>query len=102
MNKVWIYLAAFILPLILLADEYPINRDIDIQHYSFGISLSDSSDVIYGDALITVLFKKSGVQRFRLDFANQTAARDGKGMKVEVVTLNNIPEIYALTGCTVY
>ena len=94
MNKVWIYLAAFILPLILLADEYPINRDIDIQHYSFGISLSDSSDVIYGDALITVLFKKSGVQRFRLDFANQTAARDGKGMKVEVVTLNNIPVKY--------
>lgn len=94
LNKVWVFLAVFISPLNLLADEYPVNKNIDIQHYSFGISLSDSSDVIYGDALITVLFKKSGVQGFRLDFANQTAARDGKGMMVEVVTLNNIPVKY--------
>lgn len=88
------FLYAFVLPFISIADEYPINRNIDIQHYSFDIQLSDSSDIIYGDAQVTILFKTSGVKSFRLDFANATIERNGKGMIVEQISLFDHPLIY--------
>ena len=84
----------FLLPLIGWADTYPVNKNIDIQHYSFKISLSDSADVIYGDAQITVLFKKAGMQNFRLDLINKTADRQGKGMVIDDIKVGNEPVSY--------
>lgn len=84
----------FLLPLIGWADTYPVNKNIDIQHYSFKISLSDSADVIYGNAQITVLFKKAGMQNFRLDLINKTADRQGKGMVIDAIKVGNEPVSY--------
>jgi aminopeptidase N len=84
----------FLLPLFGWADTYPVNKNIDIQHYSFKISLSDSADVIYGDAQITVLFKKAGMQNFRLDLINKTADRQGKGMLIDAIKVGNEPVSY--------
>ena len=90
------FLAAtfFLSPLFCWADTYPVNKNIDIQHYSFKISLSDSADVIYGDAQITVLFKKAGMQNFRLDLINKTADRQGKGMVIDAIKVGNVPVSY--------
>ena len=86
--------ALLLLPLFVWADTYPVNKDIDIQHYRFEISLSDSADVIYGNAQITVLFKKAGMQHFRLDLINKTAERQGKGMVIDAVKVADVPVNY--------
>jgi aminopeptidase N len=84
----------FLAPLLGWADTYPVNKNLDIIHYSFKISLSDSADVIYGDAQITVLFKKAGMQNFRLDLINKTADRQGKGMVIDAIKIANAPVAY--------
>ena len=91
-----IFLAAalFILPLFGWADTYPVNKNIDIQHYAFEISLSDSTDEISGKAQITVLFKTAGLQSFRLDLINKSAEKLGNGMVVEAVMMGNEPVHY--------
>lgn len=86
------YIAIFILiivPFLAAADGYPINKNIDIKHYSFTLNLSDSTNEIIGNTLISLQFKKAGVQSFRLDLVNQSSERQGKGMKIDAVLLNN-------------
>ena len=78
-----------LLPMLGWADTYPVNKNIDIQHYKFALSLSDSADVIYGNAQITILFKKAGMQNFRLDLINKTAARKEKGMVIDAINVDN-------------
>lgn len=87
-------IALFLLPAFVWADTYPVNKNIDIKHYSFEISLSDSADVIYGNAQITVLFKKQGVKDFRLDLINKTVERQGKGMVIDAIKIANMPVTY--------
>lgn len=82
---VWRLLLASLLPVIAKADLYPINKQIDIQHYVFALQLSDSTDMIIGKASVTVLLKQGGIKELRLDFINQTVARKQKGMLVENV-----------------
>ncbi len=84
----------FVLPVMVWADTYPVNKNIDIQHYQFALSLSDSADVIYGNAQITILFKKAGMQNFRLDLINKTAERKDKGMVIDAINVNNKPVAY--------
>ncbi|MDX1636912.1 MAG: M1 family metallopeptidase [Balneolaceae bacterium] len=69
----------------LFADDYPRNHGIDIQHYTFSLALSDTSDTIVGETTVTVSFKKNGIQQFRLDLINSSKARDGRGMVVRSV-----------------
>jgi aminopeptidase N len=73
------------------ADNYPRNYAIDIQHYSFALTLSDNSDEIIGETTIQVLFKTGDSKRLRLDFINRTPDRGGKGMIVEAVIYENNP-----------
>ncbi len=84
----------FFLPLFSWADTYPVNKNIDIQHYKFELHLSDSADVIYGTAQITILFKKAWMQNFRLDLINKTTARKDKGMVIDAIKVDNIPVNY--------
>jgi aminopeptidase N len=84
----------FLLPFFVWADTYPVNKNIDIKHYKFTIGLSDSADVIYGNTQITILFKKAGMQNFRLDFINKTADRKDKGMVIDAIKVDNIPVNY--------
>ena len=79
----------FVIPLISKADTYPINKNIDIKHYVFKLSLSDADNEITGTTLVTVNFKEAGMQNFRLDFINKTSARKDKGMVVDAVSVNN-------------
>lgn len=89
MQKNIVILFFAIIPFLASADGYPINQNIDVKHYAFTLNLSDSSNEIIGNTLITLQFKKAGVQSFRLDLVNQTAERQGKGMKIDAVLLNN-------------
>ena len=71
------------------ADDYPVNRNIDIKHYAFEINLSDSNDEIRGIATITIDFKEVGVRNFRLDFVNQKADKENKGMTIDAITVGD-------------
>ncbi len=85
----------FLFPVISKADNYPINKKIDIKHYSFALTLSDSNDEIIGSTIITINFKQAGVQNFRLDLINQSIERKGKGMLVDGVYLDKNPISYS-------
>jgi aminopeptidase N len=78
-------------PLISLADDYPINKNIDIKHYSFELVLSDLTDEIYGKAKITVQFKNQGTQSFRLDLINKSIEKQGKGMLIDSIKIGDLP-----------
>jgi len=91
MKRLFILLTAcslFLFPILSKADTYPINKKIDIKHYSFALTLSDSNDEIIGSTNITIQFKQAGVQNFRLDLINQSIERKGKGMLVDGVYLD--------------
>lgn len=83
-----IYLFLFF-PFIAKADQYPINKNIDVKHYAFELTLSDSTDQIIGTTQLKVQFKKAGIQQFRLDLVNQTDKRHGKGMKVDAIMIGS-------------
>ena len=83
-------LCIIVYPVVVSADDYPVNKNIDIKHYSFELSLSDNTDEIFGNAKIYLLFKKSGLKTFRLDLINKTLERKGKGMQIDSVTLGNV------------
>ncbi len=76
------------------ADTYPINKNLDVIHYVFNLSLSDADNEITGTTLVTVSFKEAGMKNFRLDFINKTTARKDKGMMVDAVSINNTAEGY--------
>jgi aminopeptidase N len=82
--------ALFLLPTITKADSYPINKNIDVKHYAFELSLSDNNDEIIGTTNITINFKQAGIQNFRLDLINKTLERKDKGMVVDAVSIDNI------------
>jgi aminopeptidase N len=66
-----------------LADNYPRQPAIDIQHYIFRVTLTDDKDEIGGETTVRVRFLKDGVSSFWLDLAS---AANGKGMTVSEVT----------------
>src|SRR5579859_4394762 len=90
-------LIALVLPVFFCAlaratDPYPKNESIDITHYHFYLEVNDSTDVIYGEASVTVSFKKK-LSFFELDLAAKNDS--GKGMEVIQVTLNDTKLIYS-------
>jgi aminopeptidase N len=87
-----------IVPFFLWADTYPVNKNIDIKHYRFQLNLSDTADVIYGTAQITILFKKQGLQNFRLDLTNKTELRQGKGMVIDAIKIADVPVVFTHTN----
>lgn len=92
MNKLTKYFFNIILstlPLFAWADQYPINKNIDIKHYSFQLRLTDSNDEIIGITQVTVNFKQAGMQNFRLDLINKSSEKKDKGMVVEGVSISN-------------
>lgn len=80
-------LAAFALPP-SVRDTYPKNPGIDALNYAFRIEVTDSSDALRGELTMDVRFVSADVRAVRLDLANASAAREGKGMKVSAVLLN--------------
>ncbi|RYY84460.1 MAG: M1 family peptidase [Chitinophagaceae bacterium] len=64
----------FLLPLAARA------QDIDVQHYVFNLQLSDSTDRIYGDALLDIRFPGAN-KSFTIDLVGKKG--NGKGMTVQ-------------------
>jgi aminopeptidase N len=77
-------LAALVLCVpVLLADSYPRQPGVDVQHYVFRVTLSDDTDEIAGETTVTLRFVTGGLTEFHLDLAS---AANGKGMAVAEVT----------------
>lgn len=70
---------------VMAKDPYPKNENIDVKHYRFQLELNDSTDVIAGEATVTILFKKP-ISSFDLDLYGVNSG--GKGMKVKSITSN--------------
>ena len=75
---------ASLLSKVLVADTYPKDTRIDILHYTYKIRLSDTTDRIYGEAIIEARYLAEGVTTLRLDLTNAT--KDSRGMTVHSVT----------------
>jgi len=64
-------------------DTYQRQPGVDVQHYRFALTLTDSNSEIRGEATVTIRFTKAGLGEFFLDLASSA---DGKGMTVTGVT----------------
>lgn len=72
----------------VLADEYPVDKRIDIKKYQFNITVSDRSNEIAVTSFVTVYFIQSGVKQIRLDLTNKPINGDGRGMMVDSVSIS--------------
>jgi aminopeptidase N len=74
----------FLLPLLaavtLLADSYPRQPGLDVEHYVFRVTLADNTDQISGETTVAVRFVRTGVTQVALDL--------GQPMTVSTVTLD--------------
>ncbi len=66
-------------------DNYPRNHNIDIQHYTFNLVLSDSNNTIKGNAVIKIKFLTNGIDKFDLDLVNKNSSSSNSGMTVSEV-----------------
>jgi aminopeptidase N len=71
-----------------LRDTYPRQPGVDLEHYRFALTLTDSSDAIRGEATVSVRFTKNGIREFFLDLATPNGA---KGMTVTAVSSDSTP-----------
>ena len=55
-----------------LADTYPRQPAIDVQHYTFRIAIDETGDEIRGRATVDVRFVQAGVTTIALDLASPT------------------------------
>ncbi|MBS1603928.1 MAG: hypothetical protein JST42_14775, partial [Bacteroidetes bacterium] len=70
--------------LTLAVNAQPYNNTIDVQHYDFTLDLNDSSNLIRGQATVTVLFRSDAAAGFQLDLTRKNET--GKGMVVKRIT----------------
>ncbi|WP_242527904.1 M1 family metallopeptidase [Allomuricauda sp. CAU 1633] len=71
-------------------DQYPKNENVDVQHYVFGLSLTDASNEIQGETQVTVTFKEKAVP-----FALDLIAKSGEfGMEVTEVMEDSLQANY--------
>ena len=78
-----------------IADNYPRQPGIDVQHYIFRVTLNDDNDEIAGETTAALKFVRDGVTEVALDL---TSASEGKGMTVTEVTSGNAALKYAHDG----
>jgi aminopeptidase N len=71
--------------------HYQRQPGIDVQHYAFGVTLSDSTDEIAGETTVTIRFTQDGLAQFFLDLASPGS---GTGMTVTAVSSGGTPLRY--------
>jgi len=81
-----------------VADTYPRQPGLDIQHYVFRITLSDATDEIAGEATVDVRFVRDGVTSLELDLVSAAGRADGGGMRVTGVTAGGEPTAFVHEG----
>jgi len=69
-------------------DKYPVNGNIDVIQYEFTIYLSDSYNLIRGEATLSIMHL-GNTDRIILDLVDLKS--DGKGMIVEEIKVDNKP-----------
>lgn len=74
------------------ADTYPRQPFMDVLHYTFQLEVNDATDVVYGEATITINLKES---RASLAFDLVKQKRNGRGMQVTTVLLDGAPVTFA-------
>ena len=72
------------------ADPY-VRQPIDVEHYRFALTLTDSSDRIVGEAQIRLKLLAAGMTQVAFDLADMRDARSGRGMRVTSVSLDGQP-----------
>src|SRR5215831_15123786 len=75
-----------LLPTLVFADNYPRQPGIDVQHYTFRITLADGSNEIQGQSTARIRFVQDSVTQVSLDLALT--------MKVSEVTSGGAPVRY--------
>jgi len=66
-------------------DGYTRNPNVDIIHYDFSISVSDTNNIIYGHTMITVDF--TGIVN-TIEFDLKNKGTDGKGMTIKNISFD--------------
>jgi len=96
MKKIF-YLSAFLFICFNVAgkDGYKRNLSVDISHYEFSVTVSDTSNIIFGHAVISVNFTGL-VKTIELDLKN--SGSDGKGMNVNGVAFDKGPVKWIHSG----
>ncbi len=64
----------------------PPHRGLDVQHYSFDLTLADSTDRIRGEAEIRVQFTTDTLSAVRFDLIGPPSSSEDTGMRVQSVT----------------
>ncbi len=86
MKKAIFFLTAFLLWINLsYADNYHRQKDIDVQHYTFRLALSDSTNSITGVTSAEIKFVTAGVTEFHLDLVGKSSPNSVTGMTVSSV-----------------
>ncbi len=67
------------------------RQPIDVAHYRFALTLTDSTDRIVGEATVRMQLLAANLNTVSLDLATVTAARAGRGMVVTRVMRNGQP-----------
>ncbi len=71
-------------------DTYP-RQPLDVQHYRFELTLSDSTDAIHGHATIDIRLLTGGMRGVELDLTRPAPSHPGKGMTVSAVRVDGQP-----------
>src|SRR5437660_1235212 len=71
----------------LATDPYPKNEAIDVKHYTFQLEVNDSTNVIAGQATVSILFNKD-VAAFELDLVNKNERAEGMEI-IQIVSGEN-------------
>ncbi|MEQ1694009.1 MAG: M1 family metallopeptidase, partial [Gemmatimonas sp.] len=64
------------------------RQPLDVEHYRFALTLTDSTDRIAGEATVRMRLLAPNLTTVWLDLANVSAARQGRGMTVTAVARN--------------
>lgn len=80
-----LFLLSSFVPSIRATDRYPLDNSIDVTHYCFSIWLSDSYDMIKGEAQIRIMHRGM-TEQIELDLVS--VRENGTGMVVEQVMLD--------------
>lgn len=77
-----------------VADNYPKNKNIDVLHYTFAITLEDESEQIAVLTEVDARYTGGGETGFRLDLIGTSEESPGKGMVIDEVFWESGPLNY--------
>lgn len=80
-------LLALIFAALPVRDAYP-RQPLDVQHYRFELTLTDSTDSIHGRATIEIKLLAAGLAGFELDLVQPGPSHPGRGMTVATVSVD--------------